>query len=332
MTNLTNFGRNLRLRCRRLRWAAIAVPCALVAAVALFVVFRPFRPKTPGRIRFALCQYESRTGDVRWSFEQAMRFAREAADHKADVVVLPEFSFSSTLDVAQGKARFNLLKRGYTRRGIRHFVRSRRCHLIVNHHDGFRQGTNVVSYNETLVFTPSGHVMTNYRKRLLSSMDTSFLFTAGDRPVLAEFPFGRVGLMICKDSSSPMRFTLYREADLVLIQFANIGRWTEEIGPLGNAFPAKKLKEDFDKIGQQCAEKLLHPVLMVNKTGLENKYFYIGGSRAIAADGTLVGSLDSGNGILYVDFRLGRDGRILPDPPEIPDFSKGKTGTRPKRQ
>ncbi len=320
MANSTNSDDDLHVRRRRSRWVAVAVACVLLAAVAPFVVPIPFRPKTPGRIRFALCHYESRVGDVRWSFENAMRFAREAADHKADVVILPEFSFSATLDVAMGKARFNLLKRRYTRQGIRHFVRSTGCYLIVNHHDGVRHGTNVTSRNETLVFAPSGRVVTNYCKRLLSSMDVGFLFTPGDRPVIAEFPFGRMGLMICRDSVTPMRFTPYRKADLVLIQFANIGRWAEEIGPLGNAFPAGKLQEEFDVIGRRCAEKLLHPILMVNKTGLENKYFYIGGSRAVATDGTIVGSLDSGNGILYVDFRLGKDGRILPEPPVIPEL------------
>ncbi len=303
---------------RRIILASAAL-FALVAA--LFFFPRPFRPKTPGRVRFALCQYESRLGDVRWSFDQAMRFAKEAADHKADVVVLPEFSFSSTLDVAMGKARFNLLKRFYTRYGIRYFVRVNGCHLVVNHPVGFRNGTNVVSYNETLVFTPSGQVMTNYYKRLLSLMDTGFLFTPGSQPVIADFPFGRVGLMICKDSSIPMKSVAYRQADLILIQFANIGRWTDEMGPLGKAYPLAELQADFDKIAQRCTEKLLHPVLMVNKTGLENEYIYVGGSRAVAADGTEIGRLGSGSGILYVDFLLGEDGRIRQDvSPVIPDL------------
>ncbi len=118
-----------------------------------------------------------------------------------------------------------------------------------------------------------------------------------------------------------MKSTVYREADLVLIQFADIALWGEEPGLLGAPFAPTKVQKGLDKVASRCSEKLLRPILMVNKTGLENEYLYVGGSRALAADGTEIGRLGTGCGILYVDFPLGKDGRILPDAkPVIPEL------------
>lgn len=303
---------------RRFLFLLLAAACVLV--VAFLFLPRPFRPKTPGRVRFALCQYESRIGEVRWNFDHAMRFASEAAAHKADVVVLPEFSFSSTLDVGMGKARFKLLRRPYARKGIWWFARTRGCYLIVNHPAPYKGTTNTIWRNETLVFNPSGRVMAKYWKRVLSSMDIGFAFSKGDEPVIAEFPFGRVGLMVCKDSCIPLKAKPYRKADLVLVRFANIGLWADEPGLLGLSFPISELKDDLDTIAKRCARGLVRPLLMVNKTGLENEYLYLGGSRAYSANGAEVARLGTGSGILYVDFLLGKDGKILPGGPVLPEL------------
>ena len=60
--------------------------------------------------------------------------------------------------------------------------------------------------------------------------------------------------------------------------------------------------------------RLRKPFLAVNKTGPDGLYRLVGGSFAADASGRIVADVGAVPGVLFVDFPLGPDGRIVPEP------------------
>ncbi|MBP1589740.1 MAG: carbon-nitrogen hydrolase family protein [Kiritimatiellae bacterium] len=311
---------------RRLILAATVLLGLLLACVLLL---RSSRPRPRAFVRFALCQFDSRVGDVRWSFFHALDYAQEAADHGAEVIILPEFSFTSVHDLTHGRAFFNILQHpGYASR-LRDFTRKNQCFLLFNH--PYRPADSPDStgrfFNTSFLMNPQGQVVTNYCKRILAIMDKQLGMARGTQSVIAELPFARLGLMICKDSRNPAKFSRYRDADLVVIQFSHITRWGQtplhdwEISDThtNGLDRTETVTNTFAEITEECVAALQKPILLVNKTGLEDEFAYIGDSRIVLPGGTAIATAGSGGEILYADFPLGPDGRIDPTrPPSIP--------------
>lgn len=282
-----------------------------------------FRPRHGGFVRFALCQYDARVGDIRWSFLHALDYAKEAVRHGADVIVLPEFSFTSVHDIRTKEAYFNILERPEYVRRLAEFTRVNGCYLFFNHPfttNDIPRARRPSHYNTSYVMGPDGALVTNYVKQALALLDHRCEMRPGDRDVIAELPFGRVGMMICKDSAFPDHFWKYSEADLVTIQFAHITHWSENPVPTGLREPTFSVTNAMARISAACALTIHKPFLLVNKTGLEDEFAYIGDSRVTIANGTTIAYAGSHGDILYADFPLGPDGRIDPNRhPVIPE-------------
>ena len=274
-------------------------------------------------LRIALCQYDSRPVAYEWNVRHAFRYAEEAAANGADVIVLPEYSFCTADDVLNGDAFFRFRK-GKARLcdALSDFADEHDCHLVVNVPVEFKdEGDEDVLHrrNRSVVFGPDGSVVATYDKRGLAILDTCSAIEPGPRVGPVDLPFGRVGMMICRDSTVPESFPLYRDADLLLVQFAHITAWDETSEPpvwlmndIGNSL------DDFPKIAAACARELGLPLVMVNKTGMEPEGAYTGGSCAVGSDGRLVARADCGGDILYVDFPLDESGRLFGANPSEP--------------
>ena len=290
----------------------------MLLASAAFVVFvhvrrGEFHRRHHKFIRFALCQYDSRVGDLRWSFLHAMGYADEAVRNGADVIVLPEFSFTTLHDVRSSEAMFNILERPEFADRLIDFTRRNGCYLFFNHPyvtNEVGNATRPLFQNTSYVMGPDGGIVTNYVKQALALVDKRCGFSPGHADVMAHLPFGKVGLMICKDSSYPDHFLLYRDADLVTVQFAHITHWANTPAPSGLHEPTSSVLDKMGPISQECVDIFRRPILMVNKSGLEGEFAYVGDSRVVIANGTSIASAGSDCRILYVDFPLGRDGRI----------------------
>lgn len=282
-----------------------------------------FRPKHNGFVRFALCQYDARVGDIRWSFLHALDYANEAVRHGADVVVLPEFSFTTVHDIRTKEAYFNILERPEYVRRLTDFTSVHGCYLFFNH----PYTTNDIPsypkpshYNVSYVMGPGGVLVTNYVKQALALLDHRCEMRAGDTDVIAKLPFGKVGMMICKDSSYPNHFWAYNDADLVTIQFAHITHWSNNPAPNGLRETTASVTNTMARVSAACALTLHKPHLLVNKSGLEDEFAYIGDSRVTIANGTTIAYAGSDCTILYADFPLDEDGRIDPNRhPSIPE-------------
>lgn len=311
-----------------LRWAfralAAAVVLVLLVAVGFVVGVKArrgtFRPQHPGTVRFALCQMDSRVGDIPWNFHHAMRYAEEAASHGADVIVLPEFSFTTVHDLRRGRAWFNIGHEHWMSNTVASFTRRHHAYLIYNHPFTFgARGEHHL--NETRIVGPDGAIVTNYQKIVMALLDRRVnIGPSLQGPVVAELPFTRIGMLICKDTAEPDHFAgPYQEADLLLAQFAHITHWGHKEVPSGLREQTIFAPDVFPRIGRMWHGILRKTLLMVNKSGLEDDFAYIGGSRVIDVEGRPLSEANSCAAIVYADFALGADGRIDADNPTIPE-------------
>jgi predicted amidohydrolase len=271
-----------------------------------------FRPRHPGRVRFALCQYGSRVGDFVWNAAHALEYAEEAVRCGADVIVLPEYSFTTVHDLRAGRAWINLEEVPWLGKALGNFTRRHRCYLFANHARTFGKHRRR-RVNESFLVGPDGKVVARYAKRFLALLDQRIDFDPGTNgAVVAELPFARVGMLICKDTGYSESFReAFRDADLLLMQFGHIAHWGSGTAPTGLRASLAGATNVFPRVAEDWAED--HdgkPFLMVNKTGLEKEFAFAGGSRVFGADEKPLAVADSSESILYVDFPLDAAGRI----------------------
>ena len=314
------------MKRRRLRLAAILAAALLAAAGAwawwFFLAPRSVRLVDGNRLRAAVCQYDSRPNAWRWNREQALRYAQEAADNGAGLIVLPEYSFCTAHDT------FTSLAFPKMRHAMRHFgprlsrfCRRNRCYLVANFPWEARGGDPLAPdrRNRTLVYAPNGRVVATYDKHNIAFLDSFGLVKPGSEPIEPfNLGFGRIGVMLCRDSSYPRQFCAYRDADLLVVQFAHITDWnTTTNAPVWINNDMGTAHEDFPRVAQKLARTIHRPALFANKAGLEPEGAFTGGSCAVDEDGEIIARAGFGGDVLYVDFDLGSDGHLVPSVPPV---------------
>ena len=271
--------------------------------------------KRPGIVRFALCQTPSddlpaKGGGV----DGVLDWTRESLPGDEDVIVFPEFAFSSFAEEAEAWRSAALV---WERAAA--FARERRAFVVVNH-PSRSEGEQPRIYDETRVFSPTGTVAAVYRKRNLAAMDRAAGLSPGDAPVMAELPFARLGLLVCKDSFFPgdkIRIEDYSSADVLVVQFSHPGVDDRNAPKAENFGSVEKERERLRSTRMEWAD-LHKPYLAVNRTGLDGVYRLTGGSFASDASGQIVSGLDDSPGVLVVDLRILLSGRLKPVPPIAP--------------
>lgn len=315
----------------RRRVLCLLLPAILVVAGVLAYLFLPRSPKlVDGRLRFALCQYDSRPGANQWNIRHALSYAQEAADHGAGFIVLPEYSFCTADDTLYGNAYFYFRKKAPKLRWkLAEFSRRNRCYLLVNipyeAKGKVKEGEMPLRKNRSVLFDPSGRIVARYDKRSIAHLDSFGGVRRGESETIADLPFGKVGLMICRDASSPRKFPSYQEADLVIVQFAHITDWTSDKAedPAWLTNDMGTSHADFPRIGRRLARSFQRPTaLFANKTGFEPDGGFTGGSCSIAADGTILARAGAYADILYMDYALDGNGRIQPGVPPVQALKK----------
>lgn len=317
-------GRNVRpagIRSRRWKMALAALAAVAVAWACWRWLPREAR-RVDGRFRVAVCQYDSRPDSYRWNVEHALRYAREAASHGAGAIILPEYSFCTAADALEGRA-YRTMRHMMRRLGPRlgRFCRRHRCYLFVNIPHEPRGGDpgKPLRYNRTLVYAPDGSVAATYDKNLAAVLDEFCQVSEGARRPPVDLDFGRVGLMICKDTAFPRKFKHYRDADLIVAQFGHITDWratTNDPPWLVNGIATAD--DDFPDIAARLCETIPLPAVFANKTGMEPEGCYTGGSCAVDAGGRVVARAGYGGDVFYADFELDENGRIRPGASPIP--------------
>jgi len=213
-----------------------------------------------------LAQLEPAPGDPA---ANAARAAEVVVAHpEADLVVLPEL-FLSGYDLARARETAVNLDGGELAT-VRAAAEAADTAVIVGF--GERRGGGAVA-NALACIDARGDVAAVYRKLCLFGAEAD-VFEAGDELVLAELGEHRVGPLICFDMEfpEPARALAAAGADLLVTAAANM----------------EPFFADHLIASQARALDNRLPHLYVNRAGCEGGLEFVGGTRALAADGSVV--------------------------------------------
>jgi predicted amidohydrolase len=156
------------------------------------------------------------TANVRRNLTRARRLIREAAGAGAHLVALPEnFAYLRPEGTRVG---FKEPLDGELVRGLGDEARRLGCYLLLGSIPERIPRSRRI-HNTSVLLGPEGQVLAAYRKMHLFDIEMrgtgelreSLTVAAGDRPVVAETPLGKLGLSICYDLRFP---ELYRRLAL----------------------------------------------------------------------------------------------------------------------
>lgn len=171
-------------------------------------------------VRIGCCQIEPRVGRKDENVAKTLRFAREAADGGADLVLLPELANTGYVFNTRSEA-YELSEEvpgGETTRAWEEFARGRGVYIAAGIAE--REGDRL--YNSSVLIGPEGYIG-KYRKLHLWNREKLF-FEPGDLglPVFPT-PLGRLGMYVCYDMWFPEMTRIYalQGADVIL----NITNW-----------------------------------------------------------------------------------------------------------
>ena len=255
-----------------------------------------------GIVRFALCQTPSGAFSSKDSIDAIFEWTRAQLSGDEDVVVFPELAFSRFSEQAEAWRDAPAV---WIRTAA--FAREQRAFVIVNH-PSRSEGEPPRIYSETRVFSPSGTVVAVYRKRNLAEMDLANGFSPGDAPVVAELPFARLGLMVCKDAFFPGDCNQpgdFSTADALIVQFAHPGVDDRNAPEAANFANVEKERNRMRSTRIDWVD-LHKPYCGVNRAGPDGNYRLVGGTFAASASGRIVAGLDDTPGVLVVDLTLPR--------------------------
>jgi len=194
---------------------AIASACYRTFPVTSPVTPPALIPTGSVRARVAAVQMTS-TEDVGANLDAARRLVRRAADAGARFIGLPEnFAYLG----GDGDHRLALAEsldaRGPILSAMADLARSTGAHLLLG---GFPEKSAEPGriHNTSVLLDPEGQVVARYRKIHLFDVDLpggarfreSDAVAAGSEPIVADLPFGPVGLTVCYDLRFP---ELYRQ-------------------------------------------------------------------------------------------------------------------------
>ena len=266
--------------------------------------------KTPGVARFALCQTAALETASEDSVADVFAWVRGRLRGDEDAIVLPEMAFTSFSEFPDAWRYAPAVWRQAA-----DFAVERAAWVFVNHPNREGVGADARLFNETRVFSPDGVVAAVYRKRVLANMDVAAGFSRGTKTTVADLPFARIGLLICKDAFFPEKGGAgYVAADMLLVQFSHPGV-DDRAAPEAASFPSSAKSFKDLRRSRRGWSHLKVPFVAANKDGSDGRYVLCGGTFAADSAGTAFAGRQFGAGVVFADFPLQDDGRIAAPPP-----------------
>jgi omega-amidase len=153
------------------------------------------------------------------NLDLARSFIQQAAARGASLCVLPEM-FQTPYEPERLRAAGED-EDGPTLRTIRSAARQWKLHVVAG---SFCERRENNTYNSSFVIGPGGEILGAHRKIHLFdvSLDTvdfreSSIFGAGDRPLVVDMPFCRLGVAICYDARFPAVFRYFEERGVEVV-------------------------------------------------------------------------------------------------------------------
>lgn len=229
-------------------------------------------------LRVAICQINTKVGDLAGNADLIRNSMREAEREGADLAVFPE------LTIAGYPPEDLLLKPGFIAENVRvlHEVASEitgHCAAAI----GFADGTGHGNTFNALAVVAGGEVKSTYHKRALPNygvFDEERVFVAGTEPMqLHEIAGIRVGMSICEDgwiAGGPIPSLAAGGAQIIV----NI-----------NASPYYRRKTQVREaeMAARVSESGGLPFVYGNQVGGQDELLFDGSSFVLGADGELIG-------------------------------------------
>jgi 5-aminopentanamidase len=197
----------------------LATFCILMLVVPPFVLGKDAEPnKVPNSIRIAVVQQEANPGKPEQNRTKALRFAAEALEKGADIIL-----FHEALCVGYVPDPRSLAEplNGPTTRAFQDVLHGQKALIIY----GLTERDGDKYYISATVVSAAG-VVTNYHKTHLwwdatGARHEPTFYSAGDRLVTFEFRGHRCGLMICYDGDFPEMTRAYANRGCSILFWLN---------------------------------------------------------------------------------------------------------------
>ena len=201
-------------------------------------------------LRVAAAGVDSKPGETARNLEKIREVCERAAEHGAELVLLPELSLTGFLpnhpagdhvtwlhEALLGARRSAEALSGPGVTAIAEIARA--CNLYVA--AGFLEDGGNVLYNAMALIGPSG-LLGAWRKLHIPMFEMPF-YIGGPAPAVTDAPFGRVGVNICFDALLPesTRLLAVQNVEIVLFPFAadpppgTAAAWADWAGPVVRA-------------------------------------------------------------------------------------------------
>jgi predicted amidohydrolase len=172
-------------------------------------------------VKLALVQFESAVADVAANVEKGLRYIRDAAAQKADLIVFPELFLTGCDTDSIGKEYFELAQ-SIDGPAVSAFAEAARLHSInIAVPLPLKQVGNMLPTNSVVILDREGLVAGVYSKVHLWEGEQD-CFSPGDGYIVLEMDFGKLGLLICYDAGFPeaARAVAMQGAELIIVPAA----------------------------------------------------------------------------------------------------------------
>lgn len=243
------------------------------------------------RLVVSLVQMDVALGKPEVNLARVREQTREAARRGARLVVLPEL-WSTGYDLEHAAGQAAAPGTGIFA-AMSDLAREQRVHLAgscLSLLGPDRFG------NTLLLAAPDGPAAYYSKLHLFRLMDEHRYLTAGERPVLAETPWGKAGLAICYDLRFPELFRLYALAGARLILL--VAEW-----------PYPRLVHWQTLLRARAIENQLY-VVACNRVGSSGETRFFGHSCVIGPDGAILAEGGTEEELLTVELDLERVGQV----------------------
>lgn len=231
-------------------------------------------------MRVALAQISSYLGDIQKNIEKHKEFIKEAVSGKADLVIFPELSITGYLlqDLVPEVAI-----RNENNMVIEQFKDLSKDIAIIA---GYVEEKDKGIYHNSASLFYKGEIVHIHRKLYLPTFglfDEKKFFAEGKELKAFETPFGRAGLLICRDFMHVSTSYLYylQNVDFLITISASPARGATEEEHF-------YVSENWELMGKFVSRFFSTFTIYVNKVGFEDGLGFIGGSFVYGPTGNLI--------------------------------------------
>lgn len=247
-------------------------------------------------------QFNPKIGDKEFNLNKVEEFISQNSDKNLDLVLFPEF-FSTGIDHNSFLNFPEDEEGGKTIKRIQEIAKNFNTNIVVG--SVIEKSENKL-YNTSFAINRTGKIIAKYRKIHLFDYNggtESQRITAGHKPILAKFDFGKVGLNICYDFRYPLM-----QKKLVKMGAEILVCPTAWCIPNENYNTPDKLKHElgiWQSLNKIRAYDNLVYVASCNQVGkVNNRVSNIGYSMIVSPDGEILANAKDKECSLYANIDL----------------------------